>query len=929
VSLVAPAAASAEGRSRSLGGPISLAPVLTGRVGLSPVMVGRAALVERLVGLLDATEVRCSDMPAVALVSGEAGIGKTRLLREAFSTLGPDITVLTAQAEPGSLGRPREVARQLVPPGTADTVDAAVEALAAIVSEGRTALVIEDLHWIDADSAEVIDRIARQPFPQLVVVATLRAGDLVRGAPGGDLVLRLERRNEVDQFRLDRLDRVEVGAMMAAITERPVSSAAVEVVFRRSAGVPFVVEELVRWAGPDVCSLDIAEAQLPWSLEEAVRQQVAGLAAEERGIVEALAVYGEPAAFEVLAGIVDLDERELVQRLRALIERGVVVESREDRLWFVHALVADSVAGQLLGRERRRLHERCLDVLQQSTDPDTAAMARHARGAGRFDDVASIARAGAGRYLGAGASFQALRLACEGLAEEPHDPELLSVATRAAWRLDFLPEALAHAQQWLDFTHDEHDRIEALRYVTRLHLEVGEHDACERTLAQLVGIAESDDQELGLQAHAEAAVAQIRMMQMRNDEAIAWADRAIEHARAVGDDGVVASALVERSSALSHGGDRDVALVAMEEAIAAALAVDDDVLVSRAITNSIGLLPPHGAQARDLRRRLRVAVQASGLDKLGTYGALWWGAMDAHAVGDQLAFRRLLESVSSMPPTPLGHDEGFLLQHAWLAGEEGRVDRSRSLLTGHVPTKEHCEHSRVQLQLAALERDEVEGRRWFEQLLSDAPPPDDWWTTDLIVDVAAAALTIGIPPDEIEGRLIDGWLAGHPSRVRLSVLVRPMLDAADGRPADAVVGFADVLPGIDDVATRPVVSSLHLAHAGALLAAGHRNEALESARRAVAGLERWPGWRRDRAEAMVRRLEGSASRAEGDLTARELEVAALLAEGLTNGQVAERLFISPKTAAVHVSNILAKLGLSSRAEIAAWAVRRGIPVAAR
>jgi DNA-binding CsgD family transcriptional regulator len=74
---------------------------------------------------------------------------------------------------------------------------------------------------------------------------------------------------------------------------------------------------------------------------------------------------------------------------------------------------------------------------------------------------------------------------------------------------------------------------------------------------------------------------------------------------------------------------------------------------------------------------------------------------------------------------------------------------------------------------------------------------------------------------------------------------------------------------------------------------------------------------------------GHLNSLKGDLTARELEVAALLAEGLTNGQVAERLFISPKTAAVHVSNILAKLGLSSRAEIAAWAVRRGIPVAVR
>ena len=71
-------------------------------------------------------------------------------------------------------------------------------------------------------------------------------------------------------------------------------------------------------------------------------------------------------------------------------------------------------------------------------------------------------------------------------------------------------------------------------------------------------------------------------------------------------------------------------------------------------------------------------------------------------------------------------------------------------------------------------------------------------------------------------------------------------------------------------------------------------------------------------------MQGASARGDGELTPREREVAALIAEGLTNGQLADRLFISPKTAAVHVSNILAKLGLSGRAEVAAWTVRHGV-----
>src|SRR5262249_23387266 len=105
---------------------------------------------------------------------------------------------------------------------------------------------------------------------------------------------------------------------------------------------------------------------------------------------------------------------------------------------------------------------------------------------------------------------------------------------------------------------------------------------------------------------------------------------------------------------------------------------------------------------------------------------------------------------------------------------------------------------------------------------------------------------------------------------------------------------------------------------------GRRPRAVAAARAARDELGQWPGWRRDEIDALVRRLEGGAGDSEGELTSREREVAALLAEGLSNADVARRLYISPKTAAVHVSNILMKLGMSSRAEVAAWAVRTGL-----
>ncbi len=95
---------------------------------------------------------------------------------------------------------------------------------------------------------------------------------------------------------------------------------------------------------------------------------------------------------------------------------------------------------------------------------------------------------------------------------------------------------------------------------------------------------------------------------------------------------------------------------------------------------------------------------------------------------------------------------------------------------------------------------------------------------------------------------------------------------------------------------------------------------------AAAGLlSRWRGWRVDELVAVQRRLGiGSEPSGPAELTPREREVAALLAEGLSNAGLAERLYISPRTAAVHVSNILSKLGMASRTEVAAWAAREGL-----
>lgn len=905
-------------------GGTSVTSMLRGRAGLSPVMIGRHSALARLQGLVEVAEVTLefdsADGPLVALVSGEPGVGKTRLLREFAESLPADVQLLSAQAQPGSMGRTFDVLGQLAAPGDRPG-EGVVKAVEAAVLRGPTVLVVEDLHWIDADSAHTLEELCAQPWPQLVVIGTFRGNDLSRKAPGGELVLRLERQHAVEQVRLDRLDRSEVASLLTAIGGAAPSSAAVEAVYRRSGGNPFVVEELVRCCGPLVCIDDLKSAQLPWSLEEAVRQQLAGLADDERRVVDALAVFGDPIPFRVLADVAEMDDERLLAALRTLVAQGVVIEPTDDTFWFAHALVADAVQQQLLGRERRRLHERSYASLRESPSPDHAALARHALGAGQFDLIPAIAREGARRYLEHGASFQALRLAGEALGEAPNDPELLAVATDAAWRLEYGDEALAYAQRWLQHAVTDLDRIEALRFIGRVHHESLAPEARDEAVAQLEALAATLPAGMA-RGRCAGALAQLHMLAERNEVTMEWAERALADARRNGDQWLEAQARVEQASSRVAGCTRDEIESSLIEAHDLARRVGDAVLESRALNNLLAVVSPHSERGEWARYELREAAARSGLDRLGASSRAMWEADAAFAAGEMRVVRRsLAEALEHWGPGSVQYQR-TMLAVAMLQVEEGLLDAALA----HLASDNVCADEQGVTVLAVMAHS-VAGRRaevnaLCERLLALSRPPDTAGAVFSMIEVGLALLQAGVPIERVRDGYFT-WLDAHPAGefVRRH-LAGPIL-LAEGEPAAAVAALTEVLANPDAVLYRPTLGSLRTVLAQALLATGDRAGALAAVREALADLATWPGWRRERAEALLRRLEGSA-RSDGELTTREREVAALIAEGLTNGQIAERLFISPKTAAVHVSNILTKLGLSSRVEIAAWAVRHGV-----
>jgi predicted ATPase len=141
------------------------------------------------------------------------------------------------------------------------------------------------------------------------------------------------------------------------------------------------------------------------------------LSPEQRRVVDAAAILGRRISFDLLTAVAGSGEDELIAILRQLVAGNVMVEKEPDVFAFRHALTREAIAGRLLGRERRRLHEKALAAIQEAGGGDWAALAWHAEGAGRYDELVDAARNGAWSYLQQGSTAEPLRLAETGLSE--------------------------------------------------------------------------------------------------------------------------------------------------------------------------------------------------------------------------------------------------------------------------------------------------------------------------------------------------------------------------------------------------------------------------------------------------------------------------------------------------------------------------------
>ena len=894
-------------------------------------MIGRERELRQLARLASARE------PAVALIAGEPGIGKTRLVHELLAAVPAETVVLVGQAEPGSLSRPYEVLLDAIDgrrevdedhlKALADARRSPVERLhtgltilAGLIGDSPAVIVFEDLHWADSESAALFERIADQRGPKLLI-GTYRPDEVDRRQPAAGLLARMERRHAVTHVHLDRLTPSQTAALLAAATGAPAPLRAATALHLRTGGNPFFLEELLRaLPGYDVEAL--VEQPLPWSLADVLRRQVDDLDPVSHRIIEAATVLGHRIPFDLLADVTGAGEDELIAVLRDLVTRGVLVESGEDEFAFRHALVREAIAGQMLSRQRRRLHEAALDALLRGGASDPAMVAHHARGAGRYEDMIAAARSGAALYLSIGSAYQALQLAEMGLDEVPDDTDLLAAAARAAWLAGLLDDALRYGRRWRDLASTATERAESLYLLVRIAWESGGTDEMRALTHDIETLIAQLPPGAG-QARAMTAIAQSAYLRDDFDVALLWSDRALELAKEFDLPDIRLAALLEKGSTLSERpNDATDGRAILSTVVDEAEKAGEWVLAARALHNLVlGVPPTSPVEHAETLERMRVDAERAGFESLAAASYFQGRARLAMRAGDLGAAIAALEEGreqdrSYRRPGRWADYHGVFLAGLYL--EAGELDRVEQLITdlAALPNNPPTTIPGLVFHLACRRSDLPRAESALDEIIA-ALAQQTWRSGELAHDLISAALEIGLPAprlDQMAAALLDAdvWDAYR-------TLVDAQLAEAHGRNAEALAGYLSIVEAhILGPATRGTV---HVGAARCLLAVDRREEAAARVEAAAALLARWRGWRVAQLD-QVRAQLGMAPVDAADavtgpaaLTPREREVAVLISDGLTNTELARRLYISPKTAAVHVSNILRKLGVSSRTEV--------------
>jgi DNA-binding CsgD family transcriptional regulator/tetratricopeptide (TPR) repeat protein len=846
-----------------------------------------------------------------------------------------------------------------------------------------TVVIVEDLHWADPSTQLLLGALMGSPRSPTVLLATYRDDELHPAHPLRGFLSEVSRRGP-HRVELPRLDAAGTADLVAGILQADPDADVVADVFARSGGNPFLVEELIA-AGPH-------RTDLSGSLRDILLYRARRLTPAARGVLEAVAVAGREIAHPVLARVAGIPADELEAAAAEAVDHHVLVH-RDDRYAFRHALVAEAVAADLLPGRRLRLH-RAFGEAAGATLPELApavavaavrssptgltglaatyAEAAHHWLGARDSERALVASVGAGLAAMALLALPEARRHLEraiALWWEAPDAEagaglslseLFGHAAECAHNVGNVERAVAHAQNAIatatvDVPVAAGRRQERLG--TYLLNAMASQDEAIAVLADAVRL--TPDRASRERARVLNSLALAYMIALRMDEAKRWAERALEVARRAGAHEEQARALATLGPVLNHQGLVGEAIDRLREALAIAGPRENPEELFRIHTNLSDALKEagdfdesHGVALDGLRVSERLGTAAS-IQLYNAVDALWWAG-------------RWPEVDALLADGP--RDEDNPTQAAALdaaaaarATAAGRFDEAHRHLRPALDRYEGCTELRCLLSIAGAELYLWQGRPDLAAPLVERTL--DLFDHPLGGSVYGQALAVGARAradlDLRPGEAAGDALADLPTMVDAYGRDKRRTPCGAALAAQAGAELSRSVTPSPDLWARSSALWTQLGapypaaysrwrQAEAVLAIGGRRRLavrlLNEARAEATRLRAAP--LADEIDALARRarLELDAARRHpvgsagpsGErfgLTAREREVLGLVGQGLTNRQVARHLFISEKTVSIHVSRVLAKLGVPNRAAAAAVAHRLGLaaerPIPAR
>ncbi|WP_147406701.1 MULTISPECIES: helix-turn-helix transcriptional regulator [unclassified Microbacterium] len=935
----------------------------------STVMIGRDAEITELRRQFD--DVRAGGFAAL-LVEGEAGIGKSRLLREFGGEVARNADVhvgwcldLGGSRTPyGPLtGILRSIVGRIGVDRVRESVGVGVEALGMLLPELASApddrestsperlrdaiasliesaaesapqvLVVEDLHWADESTLAMLSFLLRAlSRGRILLLITCRTDDVRRGDAVSRFIGEATRARLLDRLAITRLDQDAARELARQITGRPITSAALERMQERAEGVPFFIEELA------CCS----SGPLPDSLRDLLLARFDRLGDDARHVVQVVSGAERPLSHSLVAVLAALPEQRLDEALREAMRSGILV-TVDDDYRFRHALLREAVHDDLLPGERARLHRAYAETLEAqhatTDDGDAAALAYHWQLA-QDDRRALIAAAHAMRHAKARYAFASAgrfgEMVLELWSRVPDAADAAGVE-----RLDLLlllgsilrnagdgERALAVAN--LAFDEIDPATVDPRRYARLLRnkalylVNLGRLGAIP-LLQQALAVAEEriDDEvfraELLNHLASRVAIAGDREEAIR---LVDEAERAAAHATSTDQLSIAANV---RGGTLAQLGHVDAGVREYERARQLASGPNAELRYRVNYSDMLTLVGRYREAVEVAEEGLRRArafrvERTSGsimaqnmivpLLELGEVGRVEEMLARDFMQGTLRVFRMYMSMTRVRVLAWRGRSaEAEEMLQEWLPAFEETGVSERQIWYDRVMMTVAAAQSAGDLPRALdaileMLRDERPRLLHQRRLLLEGGA--------IIAELRASGVDVSAASESVRA----AWIA-QPAQLQNDAWSTILFALLDPRPdaVDAAIGCAE---GDDVPVTFRVV--LRLERARTLVNDGDRAAAavtLAEAGTLAASLEHAPLQDAVARFARDAGLGTSPASTEADvLTARERQVLDLIAEGLSNRQIGERLFISVKTVSVHVSAVLRKLGVSTRTEAA-------------